>query len=192
MIAKDIVDNENYLEGLFNKRIILINKEINEESTTEWIGRITLLDLKIGKPKKPIILMINSYGGNPYCALGMANIIQNTLCPVTTVCIGAAMSAASILLFSGKNRYAVIGSKMMIHQHSEEDMGTKSHTQLINEAEESKKLNLQMEDFYAQVSGQPNTKIKKMLLQDSYMTPHEALDLGFIDGVGWDIHNWLK
>jgi len=180
-----------YLEELFEKRIILVDKDVSPESCGEWVGKITLLDLKGAKTKKPIILLINSYGGDAYASLGMIDVIKNCVCPVITVCIGIAMSGGSVILGAGSKRYAVPNSRIMIHQHSDE-IGLKTHTEIMNDAEESKRLFKQLEDYYVEVTGLPNSKVKKLLEKDSYMTAQDALTLNLVDELGWNIHEWLK
>jgi len=189
--SKEYFANESYLDELFSKRIILIDKEITEELCGEWIGKIALLDLKGAKTKKPIILLVNTYGGDAYAAMGVMDVIKNCVCPVITVCIGVAMSGGSVILGSGTKRYAVPNSRIMVHQHWD-DMGPKTHMEIMNEAEESKRLFKQLEDYYVVAMGQSHAKVKKLLEKDSYLTAQDALTLGLIDEIGWKIHDWLK
>ena len=184
-------ENQDYLEKLFSKRIILIDKEFNEETCSEWVGKITLLDLQGLTKKRPIILLISSYGGDAHCALGMSNVILNCICPVITICIGIAYSAGSIILASGTKRYAVENSNIMIHQHNL-TVGNLKHTELINEVEASKDTYKKIENFYVKATNQTRSKIKKLLEKDSYITPEEALKLGLIDEIGWKIHDHVK
>ena len=166
------------IDELFEKRIIVLDKEIDEITSSELISKIILLNLE---NNNPIVLMINSFGGNPYCALGITDIIRNSSCPITTICIGVSMSAASMILAAGFKRYAVFNSRIMIHQHSEDEINSKTHTQLVNDAKESMSLYKQMENFYVEVTKQSRIKVKKILQKDSYFTTAEAIKFGIID-----------
>src|ERR1700733_12053308 len=107
---------------LLKQRIISINDEFTAESCSYWAGRIILLNKdatdkstgKITNKKPPIVLLINSSGGSIYNAFGLIDIVKKSTIPVVTVCIGEASSAASMLLASGKKRYATENSTIMV------------------------------------------------------------------------------
>jgi len=191
MATKDIIYTEDYLDELFEKRIIIINGEINEETSAEWVGRISLLELQGAKTKKPIIILINTFGGDPHCALSIADIIESCICPTMTVCIGLAISGGSIILAAGAKRYSTPHGNIMIHQQ-QMDMSPRNHTELVNETIASKVLYKQLEDYYMKVTKQTRPKIKKLLQKDSYLTAFEALEIGLIDDIGWKINEWVK
>ncbi len=181
---------DDYVNDLFEKRIILIDREMNEQTCSEWIGKICLLDLN-SKNKKPIILMISSYGGDTHCSLALADVIKNCVSPVITVCIGVAYSSGSIVLSSGTKRFSVPNGTIMLHQHTA-NYGDMKHTEMLNEVEASKRTFKQLEDYYVEVTGLPNSKVKKLLEKDSYLTADDALALGLIDEIGFKLHEWLK
>jgi len=185
------MSSDLYLDDLFNKRIILIDRDISSESCSEWIGKIALLDIASSKTKRAITLFINSYGGDPYAAFGLMDVMKNSVSPITTVCIGVAMSAASVVLGAGKRRCAVPNARIMIHQHSDE-LGPKNHVELLNEAEESNRLFKQLANYYGEITGLSAAKVKRLLGKDSYMTAQTALELGLIDEIGWRLHDWIK
>ena len=191
MADKPVERNLEYLDELFEKRIIIIDKEFTEETCAEWIGKLILLDLQGAKTKKPIIILINSYGGDLHGALGLMRIIKNSVCPVYTVCIGIAQSSGSIILSAGKKRYSVPNASIMIHCHRISYNSEYNHFEIMNESEGSKKSFKQLEDYYVEVTGQTHPKIKKLLEKNSYLTAEEALSVGLIDEIGWDIHNWV-
>lgn len=180
----------SYLDDLYDNRIIMITGEINEESCSEAIGRIAMLDL-LGDNNEPIIVLINTQGGLTASAMGVADVIENTSCPVITVCIGLANSAGSIILAAGKQRYALPNSEIMIHQHWQEFSESINHTELINHAEASKQSYNGLVDFYKKHSNLNKRKLKSLLIKDSYLSPETALEYGFIDGVGWNLNQWI-
>lgn len=173
---------------LFEKRIILINKDIDEESVGEWVGRLLLLDLK---NQKPILLFVHTFGGNAYSAYGLVDVIQHCKSPIITVCNGLAASGGSLILAAGTKRYATPQSEIMMHQ-SWSEYGTLTHSELQNEAEVSKRLYNKMCDFYQSVSLMSKTQVQKYLAKDSYMSAQTAKELGLIDDIGWNVAEWLK
>lgn len=69
------------------------------------------------KPQ-PIKLMINSYGGEIYYALGLCDIIEKSITPIHTYGIGAVMSSGFLIFMYGKQRFAYKNCTFMYHQVS--------------------------------------------------------------------------
>jgi ATP-dependent Clp protease protease subunit len=188
---KKLSEFSTYIDDAYAKRIILIDREITEESCSEWVTRLILLDLQTAASKKPIILLINSYGGDMHAALGLSDIIKNCKAPVHTICIGVAQSAGSILLASGKKRYTVPNAEIMMHCHfapSEENL---THYQLVNATEASTKSINQLIQFYIDNTTMTKKKIIECLKKDTFLTSDQALEFGLVDEVGWDLL-WMK
>ena len=94
MDNKNEYENTSYEDILFKNRIMQINKEFSSETCAEWIGKIIALDIL---EEKPIILLINSEGGDALSALGVIDLIQSIRSKVYTVCMGATFSCASMV-----------------------------------------------------------------------------------------------
>lgn len=195
-LNEDASDSESdYIKNrLLEKRIILIDEEFSTKSVGDWVGRILLLDLKPTEIKKPIILLINSFGGDSYAGLGMVSIIKKTKNPVYTCVMGTAMSAASIILAAGKRRFAIPGSRVMIHGHYETFQAdtTLKPDEMMIAAEEAKEMIEIDKKFWMEITGLTAAKVMSLLKLDTYMSAEEALSNKIIDKVGWDIHNWIK
>lgn len=180
------------IDDLFAKRIILLDKEITESNCGEIVGRLILLDLKGKTSKKPIVMLINSFGGVTSGALGVADVMENCVCPVYTVCIGIAQSAGSIILAAGSRRFALKNADIMVHQHWQEFPETLTHKELMHEAKMSKKSHDTLVDFYVSHTKLTRKKIEETLAKDSYLTAEESLKYGLIDEIGLNIHDWIK
>lgn len=180
------------IDELFAKRIILLDKEITESNCGELVGRLVLLDLRGKTSKKPIVMLINSFGGFTSGALGVTDVMENCVCPVYTVCIGIAQSAASIILAAGSKRFALKNADIMVHQHWQEFPETLTHKELMHEAKMSKKSHDNLVDFYVNHTNVNRKKIEEMLAKDTYLTAEESLKCGLIDEIGWNIHDWIK
>jgi ATP-dependent Clp endopeptidase proteolytic subunit ClpP len=77
-----------------------------------------LLYLEAEDPDKEINLYINSPGGMVTAGLAVYDTMQYIKSPITTICMGMAMSFGAVLLTAGTHgkRYALPNSRVMIHQ----------------------------------------------------------------------------
>src|SRR6266446_6144712 len=77
-----------------------------------------LLYLEADDPEKEINLYINSPGGMVTAGLAVYDTIQYIRAPLTTICMGMAMSFGAVLLTAGAKgkRFALPNSRVMIHQ----------------------------------------------------------------------------
>src|SRR5579863_8623023 len=77
-----------------------------------------LLFLEADDPEKEINLYINSPGGMVTAGLAVYDTMQYIKPPITTICMGMAMSFGAVLLTAGAKgkRYALPHSRIMIHQ----------------------------------------------------------------------------
>lgn len=73
----------------------------------------------IGKPideRKPILVLIDSPGGDLELAFSLADVIQTSVTPVYTIALSSVMSAAFIIFLSGKKRFVFEHSQLLCHQ----------------------------------------------------------------------------
>src|SRR5688572_22057153 len=77
-----------------------------------------LLYLEAEDPDKEINLYINSPGGMVTAGLAVYDTMQYIRSPITTICMGMAMSFGAVLLTAGTKgkRFALPNSRVMIHQ----------------------------------------------------------------------------
>src|ERR1041385_4614038 len=77
-----------------------------------------LLYLEAEEPEKDINLYINSPGGMVTAGLAVYDTMQYIRSPITTICMGMAMSFGAGLLMAGAKgrRFALPNSRVMIHQ----------------------------------------------------------------------------
>jgi ATP-dependent Clp protease protease subunit len=102
---------------------------------------------------------------------------------VSTVCIGMAASAGSLLLTAGAKgkRFALPNSQVMIHQPSGGAQG--QATDIAIQAREILKTRERLNKIYVHHTGQPLSEIEAKMERDTYMTADEARDFGLIDQV---------
>ena len=82
----------------------------------------------------PIMLHINSPGGDLSAGLAAISAIQNCPVDVYTVVDGSAMSAAATILAAGRRRFAFATSAVLIHQHWSFKDGVVRHEDVMSES----------------------------------------------------------
>ena len=104
-------------------RNILISEEIDSNSVKVAINKIMDInyddDLKEQDYKdwvrEPIMLFINSNGGNAYDSFALADIIKTSKTPVYTIAIGWCMSGGLLIFMAGKKRFGGENATLMFH-----------------------------------------------------------------------------
>ena len=74
--------------------------------------------------RKPIKLLIYSYGGDGMASFSLIDVILSSQTPIYTVNMGAAMSAALVILLAGHKRFCLPRSSALIHSGSGGTNGT--------------------------------------------------------------------
>ena len=166
---------------LLKERVIFVTGGVEDGMATLIAAQLLFLEAE--NPKKEISMYINSPGGVVTSGLAIYDTMQYIRCPITTVCIGQAASAASWLLCSGQKgqRFALPNSRVMLHQPSGGYQG--QATDMASYAQEIVKIKRRLNEIYARHTGQPIEVIEKMLDRDKFLTPLEAKEFGLIDEV---------
>lgn len=166
---------------LLAERIICIMTPIDDHLAGLVIGQ--LLHLQGSNSTEPINIYINSPGGLVSAGLAIYDTMQYVTAPISTWCIGRAMSAASLLLCAGAPgmRYALPHSRIMVHQPSGGAQGQASDIAI--QAAEILYLRNQLNNIYVKHTGQTIEEIERVMERDTYMSSQEALKFGLIDHV---------
>jgi len=166
---------------LLKERIIFLTGGINEQVSS--IVSAQLLFLESQAPDKDIFMYINSPGGLVTAGLAMYDTMQFIKCDISTLVIGQACSAGSLLSMAGTKgkRYALKNSRIMIHQPSGGASGQATDIQI--QAEEIVKIKAKLNQMYADHTGQDIEVINQAMERDKFMSPDEALEFGLIDKI---------
>ena len=166
---------------LLKERIIFLTGPIND--TVASLVSAQLLFLESANPNKDIHLYVNSPGGYVSSGLAMYDTMQFVKCDVSTMVIGQACSAGSLLAQAGAKgkRFALPHSKIMIHQPSGGYSG--QATDIDIHAAEILKTKKRLNDLYVKHTGQPLDVIEKNMERDKFFTTQEALEFGLIDKI---------
>jgi len=166
---------------LLKERIIFVSGPIDDGIAS--LVTAQLLFLEAENPKKEISMYINSPGGVVTAGLAMYDTMQYVRPQVTTLCIGQAASAASLLLCAGEKgqRFALPNSRVLLHQPSGGISGQAKD--IARHAQEIVKIKRRLNEIYAKHTGQGVDVIEKALDRDYFLTAEEAKSFGLIDTV---------
>jgi len=166
---------------LLKERIIFLIGPINDAVASLVCAQ--LLYLESENPNKDIAIYINSPGGIVTSGLAMYDTMQYVRPDISTVCIGQAASAGSLLLMAGAKdkRYSLPNSKIMVHQPSGGYEGQATDIEI--HAREIIKTRARLNEIYAKHTGQPLSAIEDAMDRDKFMDPDEAKEFGLIDHV---------
>jgi len=166
---------------LLKERIIFLTGPIHDMVASLICAQ--LLYLESEHPKKDIAFYINSPGGVVTAGLAIYDTMQYIRPDISTVCIGQAASAGSLLLMAGakEKRYALPNAKIMVHQPSGGYEGQATDIEI--HAREILSTRARLNQIYVDHTGQELKAIEKAMERDKFMMPDEAKEFGLIDHV---------
>ncbi|WP_343562943.1 ATP-dependent Clp endopeptidase proteolytic subunit ClpP [Kiloniella sp. b19] len=166
---------------LLKERIIFLTGPVHDQVASLICAQLLFLESE--NPKKDISFYINSPGGAVTAGLAMYDTMQYIKPDVSTVCLGQAASAGSLLLMAGAagKRFALPNSKVMIHQPSGGFQGQATDIEI--HAKEIIKTRTRLNELYVHHTGQSMETIEAGMERDNFMTPEEAKAFGLIDEV---------
>lgn len=166
---------------LLKDRIIFVGTPIESQMANTIVAQLLLLDSQ--NPEQEIQMYINCPGGEVYAGLAIYDTMRYIKAPVSTICVGIAMSMGSVLLMAGDKgkRMALPNSRIMIHQGS---AGFRGNTpDLEVQAKEVLHLRDRLVGLYHRHTDLPNEKLLRDMERDYFMSADEAQQYGLIDSV---------
>ncbi len=166
---------------LLKERLVFVVGPIDDYMANLVVAQLLFLESE--NPDKDINLYINSPGGVVTAGLAIYDTMQYIRCDVSTMCIGQAASAASLLLTAGAagKRYALPNSRVMIHQPSGGAQGQATDIEI--HAREILYLRGRLNDIYVRHTGKPLEQIEHDMERDRFMSAADAVTYGMIDRV---------
>ena len=167
---------------LLEDRIIFLSGEINDQMANTIVAQLIYLEGK--NPDKDIFMYINSPGGSVSAGMAIYDTMNYIKCDVSTICIGLAASAASLLLCCGAKgkRFALPNSEIMIHQPWLPQTGgqvTDLEITVNHVARQKKKLT----SIIAKQCGQTYEDVKEAMERDNWLDADSAKKFGLIDKI---------
>ena len=132
---------------------------------------------------KPIKVIIDSYGGQVYQALGLLAVMDSSKTPIHTYVTGAAMSCGFMILIHGHKRFAYKHATPLYHQVSSLARGTLKDIE--EDVKESKRLQEKIEQLTLERTKISKKKLEKIYKNkvDWFMDAEEAKKLGVVDEI---------
>lgn len=138
-----------------------------------------------GKPvekRKPIIIYLNSIGGETISGMGLVSAIQTSITPVYTINMGQCSSIALVVFLSGHKRYTMPNSVFLMHE------GFGGSYDSISKAKETTLFFAnQYEDVIKQLTIEKTALTKKdyekKYKEEWFFLPEEAKKYRFVDEI---------
>ncbi len=174
-------DGKDPVSMLFENRQIFINGEITAKDMDYAVAQVLALNAE--DPDSDIYLLVDSPGGDINAGLALYNACQYVSNDIVTIGIGMCASMGSFLLSSGtkEKRFAFKDCEIMYHMASGGYNGTSADVKIWSER--LLKIQKTVNKYLSHFSGLSTEEIEKLTDRDNFMSPEEALELGFIDRV---------
>ena len=166
---------------LFDDRIVFLQGPITDDSSN--LLKAQLLYLNQISTKDPIILYIDSPGGDVYTGLGIIDVMDFIQAPVETVNIGLAASMAAVVLCNGQagKRRSLKHSRVLLHQPSGGIEGQSTDMQIA--AKEIEEIKGELNKIIAKNTKKPISEIRLDAERDFWMGAKKAKEYGLIDRI---------
>ena len=166
---------------LLRERIIFLTGPFDDGMASLICAQLLFLESE--NPKKEISMYINSPGGVVTSALAIYDTMQYIKSPISTVCMGMAASAGSLILTAGTagQRVSMPNARIMVHQPSGGFRGQASDIE--RHAEDIVKTKRRLNEIYVHHTGRTYEEVERTLDRDHFMSAQEAKDWGLVDHV---------
>lgn len=185
-----VVENSGRIERsydiyslLLRERIVFLGTAIDDQVANLVVAQLLYLDRE--DPEKDIQLFINSPGGVVYAGLAIYDTMRLIRPPVTTICIGATASFATVLLAAGTKgrRYALPNATVHMHQPLQPRGIQGQASDLEIQAREILRLRDVINNIYVECTGQGIERIRRDTDRDFFMNAEQAVSYGIVDEV---------
>jgi ATP-dependent Clp protease protease subunit len=171
---------------LLQERIIFFGGDegvVTTDSANLLITQLLYLDSQ--DHEKDIHLYINSPGGMVTAGLAVYDTMQFVRSPISTLCMGMAMSFGAVLLTAGTKgkRFILPHARVMIHQPLIRGGMGGQQTDIAIEASEMGANRKRLSEIIALHSGQPYAKVDADVERNFYLSAEEAVAYGLVDKV---------
>ena len=166
---------------LLNDRIIFLGDEIDDDLANVVVAELLFLEGE--DPDKDVVMYISSPGGSVTAGLAIYDAMGYVRPDVATFCLGEAAAMGALLLAAGAKgkRYALPGSRLLIHQPIGELVG--QATDIAIHAREILRTRAELNGLLARHTGQAVERIEHDVDRDYFMTALEAKAYGLVDEV---------
>jgi ATP-dependent Clp protease protease subunit len=166
---------------LLKDRIVFFGSALDDSVAN--LVTAQLLHLEAEEPGREIQLYINSPGGEMTGLFAIYDTMQYVHCPISTICVGQAASAAAVLLAAGTagRRMALPNARILIHQPHGGAQGQTTDVELA--AKEMVFMRHRMTEILAEHTGQTVERLAADIERDHIMRGEDAIAYGMVDHV---------
>ncbi len=127
----------------------------------------------------PLVVEINSPGGNVWDGLAIYNMLRGRQAPVTTRVVGIAASIASIIALAGDTVEIADAALIMIHDPSGMVAGTSEDMRkMANALDQHAEI---LAGIYVKRTGKTSAQIRAAMSAETWFTAQEAIQFGLAD-----------
>ena len=171
--------------SLFDNDIHYLNGEITEENIAKAIKWILSANLQ-KKPKRKLTLYINTVGGDLYESFALIDVMKSSHHSISTIGIGAVMSAGFLIFARGQQGERYIGKNtgIMNHQHSD-SMDSKMHD-MKAQMKENANCEQRCMQILREATGMSVQEVNTKFIKnpsDQYYTAKQLVDLKIADHI---------
>lgn len=170
-------------QHLFESRIVFVSGEVNSEMALK-VNR-QLLAMEHANPNAPILMWIDSPGGEVFSGFSIYDTVQFIKPTVYTLTAGLAASMGSVIALAAEkeHRLAFPNSKFLIHQPLISGVMRGTASDLEIHAQDIVETMKKLHRLYSERTGHPVAKFEELMDRDHWLDPKGALDLGLISKV---------
>ncbi len=175
-------------------RILYIPQVIDDsivDDVSYYIIKFNMDDANIPvENRKPIKLLIDSWGGEVYPTLNVMDLINISKTPVYTICMSKAFSAGGLILLAGHKRFAFENSSFMYHEGSLGFSGDRGKAKDFLDHQDA--IEAKILDYVVSRTNFTREELDKTSRKDSYYVGEELITKGVVDEIVRDLSilNW--
>ena len=188
VVLEDVLTQNGMIDDLFyyndvKDRKFFFNEMINDDSVFNIVRHIIDINKQDkGKPieeRKPIMIYLNTVGGDVESGFSMVDTIMNSKTPVHIINIGDGYSMGFLICLAGHKRYAFKNSRFLLHDGCEYIYDSASKADDLKKF--TKAINNRIRDYVLDRTNISSQKYGRNRRKEWYMFADEAKDLGVID-----------
>ena len=168
---------------LFEDRVIFLGVQVDDASADDVMAQLLVLESQ--DSERDITMYINSPGGSFTAMTAIYDTMQYVSPDISTVVLGQAASAASVLLAAGApgKRLALPNARILIHQPAVGEAGHGQASDIEIQAAEILRMRTWLEATMATHTNKTAAEVHKDIDRDKILSAQEALEYGLVDQV---------
>lgn len=168
---------------LFESRTVFVSGQVDADMAQK-VNR-QLLALERANPTAPVVMWIDSPGGEVYSGFAIYDTARFIQPRVITVVAGMAWSMGSVIALCAdkEDRFAMPNSKLLIHQPLIGGALRGTASELEIHARDILELKRRMHRLYAERTGGKVERFEELMERDRWIDPGEAIEIGLISKV---------